>query len=126
MISHKKIVRILGGVSRCDHSEPVYNRLELLKFMKVPIYMCMLMLFKLRLFHSHNEWFTPYASTGFLTRLAVQNTLSVPFVRTEHSRQCINYSGPVHWNSLPSSFRSIDDFVEFKIRLERYLLDSVS
>ena len=48
----------------------------------------------------------------------MQNTLFVPLIRSEHSRQSIDYVGPVQWNGLPTSFRTIDDFVELKKNLK--------
>ena len=80
------------------------------------------MLFKIRMFHDDKVWFTAYYNSRYTTRLTTQNTLFVPFIRSEHSRQSIDYVGPVQWNSLPTSFRTIDDFVEFKTKLKKYLL----
>ena len=46
-VAQKKIFRIVR-VSYCDHSEPIYDRLKIFKFVNVPIYVCLLMLFKIR------------------------------------------------------------------------------
>ena len=80
------------------------------------------MLFKIRMFHDDKGWFATYSNSRYTTRLTTQNTLVVPFIRSEHSRQSIDYVGPVQWNNLPTSFRTIDDFIEFKTKLKKYLL----
>ena len=74
------------------------------------------------MFHDDKDWFTTYYNSRYTTRLTTQNTLFVPFIRSEHSRQSIDYISPVQWNGLPTSFRTIDDFVEFKTKLKKYLL----
>ena len=57
-VPHKKIFRIVEEVSYRDHSEPIYVRLKILKFVNVPIYICLLILFKTRKFHCDNVWLT--------------------------------------------------------------------
>ena len=80
------------------------------------------MLFKIRLLHDDNDWFTTNFISRYTTRLTRQNTLFVLFIRSEYSRQNIDYIGPVQWNGLPTSFRTLDDFVEFKTKLKKYWL----
>ena len=80
------------------------------------------MLFKVRVSHGYNDWFTAYYNLRCTTRLVTQNNLSLPFTGSERSRQNIDYIGSVQWNGLPTSFRTIDDFVEFKTKLKKNLL----
>ena len=48
-VAQKKIIRIVGGISYRDHSEPIHDRFKIFKFVSVPIYMCILVLFKIRM-----------------------------------------------------------------------------
>ena len=58
------------------------------------------MLFKIRMFHGDKDWFTTYYSSRYTTRFTTQNTLSVPFKKSEHSRKSVAYIGPVQWNGV--------------------------
>ena len=92
----KKIIRKVGRVLYRDHSEAIYNRFKTSKIVNFPKYMWFLMLFEIRIFHGKTDRFTTYYNLKYTTWLTTQNTLSVTFIRSQHSSQSIDYIGPMH------------------------------
>ena len=47
-----------------------------------------------------NNWFI-HRQSGYITRDLVQQSLFVPQIRNVHSEQCVDYRGPIIWNTAP-------------------------
>ena len=67
-----------------------------------------------------NDVFSPYEVINYRTRLADSNSLTIPDVRSTHSRQSVRWLGSRLWNSLPSRIREIISYETFKFNVKNY------
>ena len=122
--AQKKIIRIISGANRLDHTAPIFEELRLLKLEYCSIYMCLLLVYKVREFSDSYGWFQVHENEMYNTRSSSMMNLVVPLVRTTHSRQSINFTGPTNWNSLPIGLKCAQNYDAFKRGLKRYLLET--
>ena len=101
VLAQKKIIRLIGGISLREHSGVVFVENKLLSVENYSIYMCLLFVYKILFFHNDLARFSFYANPSYNTRYSSLRILCVPYIRTSHSRQSIDYLGPDLWNSMP-------------------------
>ena len=121
-LAQKKIIRLIGGLSLREHTGPVFVENKLLSFENASIYMCLLFVYKMLFFHNDLTWFSFYANPSYNTRYSTLRNLRVPYIRTSHSRQSIDYLGPVLWNSMPVEIKKVENPNTFKRLLKSHLL----
>ena len=121
-LAQKKIIRLIGGLSLREHTGPVFVENKLLSFENASVYICLLFVYKMLFFHNDLTWFSFYANPSYNTRYSTLRNLRVPYIRTSHSRQSIDYLGPVLWNSMPLEIKKVENPNTFKRLLKSHLL----
>ena len=122
-VAQKKIIRLIAGVPFRDHTAPIFDDLKLMKMESCSVYMCLLLVFKVMKFNNNYGWFHAHENVAYNTRSSSLRNLVVPFIRTTHSRQSIDYTGSLNWNLLPSSLKNAEDYNRFRRLLKRHLLE---
>ena len=87
----------------------------MLKIGRINEYMSLIFVYK-SLKNNSSSMFRRYIPLNYDTRLGSASSLSVPDIRTNHSRQSIR------WNALPHSFKEYETLNAFKINIKRHLL----
>ena len=79
--------------------------------------------YKMLFFHNDLAWFGFYAHPSYNTRYFTLRNLCFPYIRASHSRQSIDYFGPVLWNSMPFEIKTVENPNTFKRVLKSHLLN---
>ena len=104
-----------------EHTAPLFNDFNVLTIGNINKYMCLLYVHRC-LHEEGNDVFSPYEVINYRTRLADSNSLTIPDVRSTHSRQSVSWLGSRLWNSLPSRIREIISYETFKFNVKKLLL----
>ncbi len=105
---------------RYDHSDPLFNKLNILKLPNILHLQTCLFVHKALHFFPQN---TDFLMENSITR--TYNQLRIPLYRTSHAQQNILYRGPKQWNDLPHELRDITTFPLFKRRLKNMLYNKM-
>ena len=70
------------------------------------------------------NWFEYYSGVNN-TRLIQQNTLVVPFARTNICKRSIRVDATVKWNGLPEKLGRIEIRNQFKIKCKKLYVDKI-
>ena len=117
----KKIVRIIAFKAKYDHTDPLFHQFNMLKIERINEYMSLIFVYK-SLKNNNSNMFIRYIPLHYNTRLGSASSLSVPDIRSNHSRQSIRWTGSQLWNALPQSFKEYESLNAFKINIKRHLL----
>ena len=121
----KKIIRIMTFSKYDAHTNPIFNKLKLLKIheiIKFYIATFMYQYIQGMLLNAFDSFFTTTNSThDYCTRLTSKFTFHLPKIRTNFGKFNIRYFGPKVWNDIEDSLKSFS-FSRFKRQLkESYL-----
>ena len=126
-VLQKRIVRIITFSDYRDHSNPLFKRLNILKFFDL-IY-----LHTAIFMHDYASDKLPVPFHSFFTdvnkihchntRLASKSTYSLPRVRTNYGKFSIKFQGVKIWNSLDEEIKAFSRNT-FKKKLSKTILDS--
>ena len=123
IVLQKRIIRIINGVNRMTHSEPLFNKLSVLNIKKLYMYNLGLLMYK----HHHNQ--LPQILNVFVhnsdihaysTRSA--DMLHVPIFKTELGKRSFRYQAVKIWNDIFLSFSVNIKIGTFKKNLKSYLI----
>ena len=122
----KKIVRLMTFKSYFDHSEPIFNDLQILNLYKINYYLTSIFMF--RYFHLHNlpELFINY----FLTNKQIHNhntrnssLLHKRSNRTNYTKHTLANKGIDVWNNLPTKNKEPGSYASSKSIIKKYFLE---
>ena len=108
-LAQKKIISLIGGLLLREHTSPVFVENDLLSFENASKYMCLLFVYKILFLHNDLAWFSFYPNPSYKTRYFSSRNLCVPYIRISHSRQSIDYPGPVPLNSMPFEIKAVEN-----------------
>ena len=117
--TQKKVIRIISGLRKYDHTNDSFKNLKLLKLNDINVYTCAtyvstsLNLRQNDLFNSRHNPNYPLRHSKFL---------QIPRFLSLQSESCILYHGVTVWNSLPAAIREINNIQTFKSKLKEHLL----
>ena len=123
IISQKKVVRAIAGVTRGEHTNSLFIELGLLKINEINIFITCTFVFKSinGLIRPANYFHENFDHDHNLRR---RELLRPPFVSTTQSQSTPKYYGCLMWNSLPQDILSVSSLFTFKRKLKLYLLNS--
>ena len=98
-----------------DHTSPIFKQLKLLKIQDIYNFQLGIYMYKAR---QRGE----YAPQS-LVHTRRSNLPRHPLRRITSTQHSISYTGPLFWNQLPPSLRSINNLNRFKKSLKEHLLD---
>ena len=121
----KKVIRIITNSHRREHTLPLFEKLNILRFEEIHFYKIALIMFKVH----HNE--TPTVFTALFVRNNVIHNygtrqagqLHVPNARTNYMLNAISIKGVKIWNFLFTKLSHDCSYVSFKIALKKYILN---
>ena len=116
VVAQRKCIRVIDGESYYAHSNPIFARLNILKFKD---------LYKLNLgIYLHKNWtkFQQYLNTSnYNTR--GDSIFNPPFHRLNLTqRQSVEHQAPKLWNSIPASIRNSSSLNSFKWKYKKHLI----
>ena len=127
VILQKRIIRIVCGVNRTTHSEPLFNRLSVLTLSKLYMYNIGLLMYK----HHHNQ--LPQILNLFLLNSDIHshNTrsagmLHVPKFNTEFGKRSFRFQAVKIWNDIYLSVSVNIKIGTFKKNLKSYLIEKTT
>ena len=122
----KKVIRIITNSRRNEHSLPLFQKLNILRFEEINYYKIALMMFKV--YHKN----TPVV----FSNLFVRNTdihdhktrqaghFHVPYARTNYMLNAISVKGVKVWNELFVKVNHDCSYLSFKIALKKYIINN--
>ena len=125
----KKIVRLMTFKSYFEHTEPIFQELQILNIYKVNDYLTSLFMF--RYFHLQNlpEIFTNY----FLTNKEIHNyntrnssSLHKKCYRTNYTKHTLANKVTDVWNNLPTQYKKIQFYGTFKKTIKKYFMHLIT
>ena len=120
----KRLIRIIMKRSRTSPSNPLFNKLKLLKLNAIIKLNTALFIYKT----INNLIFSPIPFTIRNIqqyRLRVnQINLEVPFVRLSLSQQFVHVRGANLWNSITQNLRNAPSLISFKRNLKKHFLET--
>ena len=123
IVLQKRIVRIISGVNRMTHSEPLFNKLSVLNIRKLYMYNLGLLMYK----HHHNQLslilnvFKKNSDIhSYETRSS--NMLRGPKIQTELGRRSFRYQAVKIWNDIFLSLSVAIKIGTFKKNLKSFLI----
>ena len=109
------------------HSNPLFIRLDILKFTDLITFQTAQFMFKFKNSlapSAFDEFFTPVAHVHtYNTRLASQSSYYLPSIRTNYGKFNIRYCGPKVWNSLDRTLKSMSRS-SFNVKLKQDLMNT--
>ena len=115
----KKVIRIIDGLKKYDHTNDTFKKLKLLKMKEINEYFISVYVFN-SLNLLENNIFNYRNNPNYQLRNPL--SLQIPQIYSSQSKSCILYHGVAIWNSLPLSIRNIGNINTFKRKLKEYLL----
>ena len=112
---HKRIIRIICDAGYRDHTNPLYKKLNILKFEDIYKYNVLIYMFKAR---REGEYLVEH---NRVTRN--RDIARSTYHRTELSQHAVSYTGPKIWNSMPSNVTSIQKLGQFKQSIKKIFID---
>ena len=120
----KKALRIICNVGRLDHTNNLFKRLNLLKFMDLIKYkttIVMHQIFNKQMARNIRKFYTTH-ETNHASRHT--NNFFKPQYRTNKKGQCLSIVGVNTWNKLDKELTKIKNLSNFKFRLKKSLINS--
>jgi len=121
----KKILRIITSSAYRAESNPLFQRLGILKISQIYTKSVLVFMFKYTkgsLPDIFNELFK--RNSEVMARVTRNyNNFSVPYCRTEPGKKAIRIHGPILWNDLPGKLDPKCSIHTFKRKLKKYLLE---
>ena len=124
-IQNRALARIISMARKYDHVSPLFKELHWLPVKKRITYKIALFVFM-----SMNNLtpqyisclFSPVQQSHYSLRSRTDPfLLQVPKMNSKKGQQCISFTGPSIWNSLPSNIRSCPSLQLLKNKLKTYL-----
>lgn len=115
-ICQKKLIRIMHGCNRLEHTAPIFRELQLLKIHDVISYQTCLFVYKCLNIYNQNYGFEYAAHTNVQTRLV--NNLKIPLCKTSHAQQNVIFRGSKLWNELSLDIKS-KPLNSFKLHMKK-------
>ena len=125
IVVHNRAARIISMARKYDHVSPLFKELHWLPVKKRITYKIALFVYM-----SMNNLtpqyisclFSPVQQSHYSLRSRTDPfLLQVPRMNSKKGQQCISFTGPSIWNSLPSNIRSCPSLQLFKNKLKTYL-----
>jgi len=116
IIQQKRFVRLLADSTYLAHTNPLFSKFKLLKFIDIFKYSVSIYMFS---HHSDEEFQTQHQIP---TRN--RNLLVPSYNRLTGSQRSITYTGPKTWNELPICIRNSKTLSVFKRKLKTHLLEA--
>ena len=117
VLQQKRAIRIIAGAGYRDHTNPLFQRFDILKIADIYKFHILLLTHKKKLAGE----FPPIHSLNTRNQSQLINPAFQRLTLTQHS---VFYSGPNLWNSLPQDLKSISSIPNFKQKLKKYLIDA--
>ena len=117
--AQKRVIRLISGLKRNDHTNDSFKNLKLLKFNDINIYFCAAYVFA-SINITQNGIFNSRSNANY--QLRNSNLLEIPQINSIQSKSCITYHGVSIWNNLPTAIREINNISKFKLKLKRHLI----
>ena len=129
LILQKKCVRLMTHANYSAHSNPIFDKLKILKLAELIFFHTALFMYD---FHFNN---LPVSFKSFFrmisekhsynTRLASKSSYSLPKARTNYGKFNIKYSGAKIWNTIDESIKKLNR-KNFQVKLKDHLLSNYS
>src|SRR6218665_1596809 len=102
----KKVIRIIKGQKRNDHTQPIFEELGIMKFDNLNTYLIVLFTYKV----VYN--LTPSPVSNYFTKreqvhaysLRASGNLSIQFSRTNYRKHALTCRGPIIWNNYTQGY----------------------
>lgn len=120
----KKALRIVCNVGRLDHTNNLFKKLNLLKFLDLIKYkttIVMHQIFNKQMARNILKFYTTHETTH-ATRYTKK--FFKPQYRTNKKGQCLSIVGVNTWNKLDKELTKIKNLSNFKFRLKKSLINS--
>ena len=117
--AQKRVIRIVTGLNKFDHTHEYFKNLKLLKLNDINLYSCAIFVFT-SLYIRHNGLFNFRHNAHYPLRNS--KLLQLPQINSVQSQSSILYHGVIVWNNLPTDIRSLDNIATFKRKMKEYLL----
>ena len=115
-IAQRKCIRVVGNQSYFSHTNPIFSRLEILKFKDIYKYNLGIYMYKnLDRFSNRRSLHDHETRSGNLYDPIFQRL-------TLTQRQSLEYQGPNNWNSIPIYIKVAPSLDIFKNRYKEYLI----
>ena len=127
IILQKKTLRIMTFSKPDQHSDPLFKKLDLLKFKDLVFLYNATYMYQ---FHHNllpkafNNLFHTISSVHhYKTRLASRSSYYIPSIRTNYGKFNLQFTGPTIWNSLDEHIKTLP-LKSFKNRIKSDLIQS--
>ena len=117
VLLQKRAVRIIDNAPYLSHSDPLFNKLSILKLNSIYKLSCLVFMHKIKynqIPNVCNSLVTLNTNLAPRYNLRTTNDFIIPNHRTTLRSRCIKIQGPKFWNSIPVSSTSINNIKDFK------------
>ena len=114
VVQQKRIIRLIANAGFVDHTNPLFFQLKILKFDDIYRFFLCIYMFKARKYGLY--------SSRHNRNTRNRELACPPFHRLSQTQRSVSFAGPLVWNMLPSSLRSIDNLASFKFKLKQYFI----
>jgi len=125
-VLQKKAVRIVNKSALRAHTDPLFNKFQLLKLKQIRHFQILGFMYKFThglLPAGFKDYFCTQSDIHtYNTRTASLSALGISFARTNRRKKSLRITGPYLWNDLPLNIRQSQSLASFKYHLKHYLL----
>ena len=115
IIRQKRTIRTITGAGYRDHSNPLFQRLKLLKIQDIYHFHL-----GVHMFHAARAR-GEYPTQSYIETRGSNDARST-YHRLSTTQHAVSYAGPAFWNRLPPNLRSINSLIRFRKSLKEHLL----
>ena len=120
--TQKRVIRIITGSNYQAHTNPLFNKLEILKLPDIYKLQIGITMHNQKNFEKITQ---PLKNLKFLhehnTRIRSKTNYFIPSIQTNLGRSTIRFAGPQIWQTVPSKFKNYSK-TQFKSAYKKYLL----
>ena len=117
ILLQKKIVRIITGSDYLAHTNPLFNKTNILKLTDIHKHMIATRIYKMKGSNAVNRH-----RHNYYTRNA--NDLLPTYQRLTMTQRTLSHKGPRLWNTIPSDIQISKNTSQFKIRYKKFLINT--
>ena len=123
----KKIVRLVSGVSRREHSAPLFKELNILPVKKMIELSIMKFMHKFYYSALPGTFENTWKKSGDVSQRVTRNAgnIYIPHFDLEYFRQKPLFAFPRVWNELPREIREIEDIHLFVTKARKHLMNHI-
>ena len=115
LLLQKRIVRNITKSEFLDHTDPLFRKTGILKISDIHRYLLSIYVFKNKDHFLSHENIHNYATRN-------KSKLCPLFQRLDLSQRCVEFSGSLIWNSLPSNIVNLKSLSSFKKEIKSYFV----